>query len=41
MLEELTQRSQNLCELCGAAQTLNVYAVTPNNNGSADHAALL
>ncbi|MEP3480884.1 MAG: PhnA domain-containing protein [Fuerstiella sp.] len=41
MLEELIQRSQNLCELCGAAQNLNVYAVTPNNNGTTDQAALL
>lgn len=41
MLEELIERSQNHCELCGGVQNLNVHAVTPNNNGSTDHAALL
>lgn len=41
MLEELTQRSQNHCELCGSGDDLSVYAVPPHNNGTSDQAALL
>lgn len=41
MLEELTQRSDNHCELCGSSEDLSVYAVPPDNKGTADQAALL
>lgn len=41
MLEELNQRSQSHCELCSSTDDLSVYAVTPNNDGTVDQAALL
>jgi len=36
----LHARSESKCELCGAAESLGVYEVPPNSNGSADECAL-
>ena len=37
----LHARSESKCELCGAAESLGVYEVPPNSDGSADECALI
>jgi protein PhnA len=39
--DELKDRSESKCELCGAADALTVYEVPPTSDGSADEAVLL
>ncbi len=40
VLEELTNRSGNTCELCGATNELNVYEVPPVSTGGIDGSIL-
>ena len=37
----LHARSESKCELCGATETLGVYEVPPNSDGSVDECALI
>ncbi len=37
----LHARSESKCELCGATESLGVYEVPPNSDGSADECALI
>ncbi|MBW2143761.1 MAG: PhnA protein, partial [Deltaproteobacteria bacterium] len=37
----LHARSESKCELCGAAESLKVYEVPPNSNGSIDESILI
>jgi len=39
--KSLQARSESKCELCGATESLGVYEVSPNSDGSADKSALL
>lgn len=39
--QALLERSESKCELCGAAEGLEVYEVPPGSNGSADQSILL
>jgi len=39
--QQLNERSNHSCELCTNTDNLNVYAIPPNNDGSADQAILL
>jgi protein PhnA len=38
--KELHARSESKCELCGAADSLGVYEIPPNSDGSADACVL-
>ncbi len=40
-LEILQQRSNNACELCGAAEDLAAFSVSPKSGSNADESALL
>jgi protein PhnA len=37
----LHTRSESKCELCGVTESLGVYEIPPNSNGSADECALI
>jgi protein PhnA len=39
--EELKSRSDSKCELCGAAENLNMYEVSPDSKGAIDDSVLL
>lgn len=39
--QTLQERSESKCELCGATDSLGVFAVAPHGDDSADHCALL
>ncbi len=39
--QQLEQRSEAKCELCGADENLSVYAIPPDSDGSADQSILL
>ncbi len=39
--QELHMRSESKCELCGATQTLEVYEVPPDSDGSTDQCILV
>jgi len=39
--QALKERSENRCELCGATDSLQVFEVPPNSDGSADQCILL
>lgn len=39
--DEIQQRSQNKCELCGAGESLKVYEVPPQDRSNADNSILI
>lgn len=39
--KELQARSESKCELCGASESLGVYEVPPDSNGSTDECVLI
>ncbi len=39
--QDLQARSESKCELCGATETLSVYEIPPNSDGSADQCILI